>query len=43
MREDQAIPIVIGNTMYLASPYGAVLALDATTGAEKVEISASQQ
>src|SRR5262245_19066706 len=24
MREDEAIPIVIGNTMYLASPYGAV-------------------
>ena len=35
MREDQAIPIVIGNTMYLASPYGFVLALDATSGAEK--------
>src|SRR5450755_2100474 len=35
MREDQAIPIVIGNTMYLASPYGAVIALDATTGAQK--------
>jgi len=35
MREDQAIPIVIGNTMYLASPYGAVIALDATSGAEK--------
>jgi quinoprotein glucose dehydrogenase len=35
MREAQAIPIVIGNTMYLASPYGAVIALDATTGAEK--------
>ena len=35
MREDQAIPIVIGNTMYLASPYGFVLALDATTGAER--------
>jgi glucose dehydrogenase len=34
-REDEAIPIVIGNTMYLASPYGAVHALDATTGAEK--------
>jgi len=26
MREDEAIPIVIGNTMYLASPYGAVIA-----------------
>src|SRR3982750_2049434 len=35
MREDEAIPIVIGNTMYLASPYGAVIALDATTGAQK--------
>src|ERR1041385_4368734 len=35
MREDEAIPIVIGNTMYLASPYGAVLALDATTGVEQ--------
>src|SRR6516165_2557995 len=35
MREDEAIPIVIGNTMYLASPYGVVMALDATTGAEK--------
>src|SRR6185436_9166741 len=35
MRHDEAIPIVIGNTMYLASPYGAVIALDATTGAEK--------
>jgi len=34
-REDEAIPIVIGNTMYLASPYGAVHALDATTGVEK--------
>src|SRR5205085_4571029 len=30
-----AIQIVIGNTMYLASPYGAVHALDATTGTEK--------
>src|SRR5216683_7343986 len=35
LREDEAIPIVIANTMYLASPYGAVIALDATTGAEK--------
>src|SRR6185295_14222094 len=35
MKEDEAIPIVIGNAMYLASPYGAVIALDATTGAEK--------
>src|SRR6185295_18172002 len=35
MREDQAIPIVIGNMMYLGSPYGDVIALDASTGAEK--------
>ena len=35
MREDEAIPLVIGNTMYLGSPYGAVHALDATTGTEK--------
>ena len=32
---DEAIPIVIGNTMYVGSPYGAVIALDATSGAEK--------
>jgi quinoprotein glucose dehydrogenase len=35
LREAQAVPIVIGNTMYVTSPYGAILALDATTGAEK--------
>jgi glucose dehydrogenase len=35
LREMEAIPLVIGNMMYLASPYGAILALDATTGAEK--------
>src|SRR6185503_7509855 len=35
MKEDEAIPIVIGNTMYLGSPYGAVIALDATTGSQK--------
>jgi quinoprotein glucose dehydrogenase len=35
LREDEAIPLVIGNTMYLVSPYGAIHALDATTGAEK--------
>ncbi len=35
LREDEAIPLVIGNTMYLASPYSAIIALDATTGAEK--------
>jgi quinoprotein glucose dehydrogenase len=32
---DEAIPLVIGNTMYVGSPYGAVIALDATSGAEK--------
>ena len=42
LREDEAIPIVIGNTMYLGSPYGAVIALDATTGAEKWRFSTVQ-
>ena len=28
MREDEAIPLVLGHTMYIASPYGAVHALD---------------
>jgi quinoprotein glucose dehydrogenase len=32
---DEAIPLVIDNTMYIGSPYGAVVALDATSGAEK--------
>src|SRR3954463_2167251 len=35
MGEDEARPVVIGNRMNLASPYGAVIALDATTGAQK--------
>ena len=35
LREDEAIPLVIGNNMYVGSPYGAIHALDATTGAEK--------
>ncbi len=35
LRQDEATPLVIGNTMYLASPYGAIHALDATTGAVK--------
>src|SRR3954464_788746 len=35
LKVDEAIPVVIGNTMYLASPYGAIHALDATTGQEK--------
>jgi quinoprotein glucose dehydrogenase len=30
-----AIPLVVGNTMYVGSPYGAVIALDATSGAER--------
>ncbi len=34
-RISQSIPLVIGDTMYLGSPYGRVLALDATTGREK--------
>src|SRR5947207_2793628 len=29
----EAIPIVVGNQMYITSPYGEVLALNATTGA----------
>jgi len=35
LREDQSIPLVIGTTMYLGSPYGVVMALDAATGAER--------
>ena len=31
----QAIPLVIASTMYLPSPYGRIVALDATTGQEK--------
>ncbi|HSH75442.1 MAG TPA: PQQ-binding-like beta-propeller repeat protein [Longimicrobiales bacterium] len=34
LRETQAIPLVLGNTMYVTSPYGAIIALNATTGAE---------
>ena len=34
-REMEAIPLVVGNTIYLTSPYGAIHALDATTGAER--------
>ena len=30
----EAIPIVIGNSMYISSGYGEVIALNATTGAE---------
>jgi quinoprotein glucose dehydrogenase len=35
LKLDEAIPVVIGNMMYVASPYGAIHALDATTGVEK--------
>ena len=35
LKVDEATPVVIGNTMYIASPYGAIHALDATTGVEK--------
>jgi quinoprotein glucose dehydrogenase len=35
LRENGGNPIVVGNTMYLTSPYGFVHALDATTGAER--------
>jgi quinoprotein glucose dehydrogenase len=30
----EAIPIVVGNTMYISSSYGEIIALNATTGAE---------
>lgn len=35
LAHSQAIPLVIGNTMYLPTPYGRIVALDATTGAER--------
>src|SRR5882757_9799762 len=31
----EGVPLVVGNTMYLNSPYDQIIALDATTGAEK--------
>jgi quinoprotein glucose dehydrogenase len=31
----QAIPLVIGDTMYLPTPYGKIVALDSSTGKEK--------
>ncbi|UAK24777.1 outer membrane protein assembly factor BamB family protein [Sphingomonas nostoxanthinifaciens] len=31
----EAIPIVVANTMYLPTPYGRIVALDASTGVEK--------
>src|SRR6202030_206900 len=30
----ETTPLVVGNTMYLGSPYGKIVALDATTGKE---------
>ena len=35
LRYDESIPIVVGNTMYVGSPYGEIIALNATTGAVK--------
>lgn len=35
LRMSQDIPLVIGNTMVVVSPYGQAIALDATTGKEK--------
>jgi outer membrane protein assembly factor BamB len=43
LREDEAIPIVIGNTMYVGSPYGAVIAFDATSGRGKMALPASER
>ncbi len=31
----EAIPIVVGNHMYISSPYGEVIALNATTGVQE--------
>jgi quinoprotein glucose dehydrogenase len=31
----ESIPLVVGNTMYIASSYGEIIALDATTGTKK--------
>jgi quinoprotein glucose dehydrogenase len=35
LRMSQDIPLVIAGTMYIVSPYGQAIALDATTGVEK--------
>ncbi len=35
LKLSEAIPLVIGGTMYVASPYGAIHALDPATGVEK--------
>jgi quinoprotein glucose dehydrogenase len=34
LRTSESIPLVVGDTMYVGSPYGRILALDATTGKE---------
>ncbi len=34
VRQSKTTPLVVGNVMYLATPYSRVLALDATTGAK---------
>lgn len=34
LQYDESIPIVIGNTMYLGTPYGEIIALNASTGKE---------
>ena len=43
LREDEAIPLVIGNTMYLASPYGAIHRARRHDRRGEMEIPASQQ
>ncbi len=35
LQYDESMPLMIGNTLYIGSPYGFIVALDATTGAEK--------
>jgi len=35
LAHSQAIPLVIGDTMYFPTPFGRIVALDATTGLEK--------
>ncbi|WP_161815061.1 outer membrane protein assembly factor BamB family protein [Steroidobacter agaridevorans] len=35
LQHSQAIPLVVGGTMYLPTPYGRIVALDPSSGAEK--------
>jgi len=35
LRLSETIPVVVGDTMYIGSPFSRVIALDATTGKEK--------